>query len=99
MSLTTRRSFIATTALGLTGLTFSKPVTGADSVTESTMPIVISTWKHGIPANEAAWEVLSAGGYALDAVEAGVKVAESDPGVMTVGYGGFPDASGEVTLD
>jgi N4-(beta-N-acetylglucosaminyl)-L-asparaginase len=59
---------------------------------------VISTWKHGIEANEAAWEILS-GGYALDAVEAGVRVSEADPEVMTVGYGGFPDARGKVTLD
>jgi len=36
---------------------------------------------------------------ALDAVEAGIAVIESDPSVDSVGYGGLPDASGEVTLD
>jgi isoaspartyl peptidase/L-asparaginase-like protein (Ntn-hydrolase superfamily) len=43
--------------------------------------------------------VLSGGGAAIDAVETGVRVTESDPAVTTVGIGGWPDASGEVTLD
>ncbi|MES2457766.1 MAG: N(4)-(beta-N-acetylglucosaminyl)-L-asparaginase [Bacteroidota bacterium] len=62
-------------------------------------PIVISTWDFGIPANKAAWKVLSAGGRALDAVEQGVHVPEADPKITTVGYGGFPDRDGHVTLD
>ena len=40
---------------------------------EPVRPVVVSTWQHGIAANEAAWRVLSAGGRALDAVEAGVR--------------------------
>ncbi len=62
-------------------------------------PVVISTWKHGIPANDAAWEILSSGGSALDAVEAGVSVPEGDPEVTSVGYGGYPDEDCRVTLD
>lgn len=62
-------------------------------------PVVISTWGHGIPANEAAWEILSNKGSALDAVEAGVRIPEGDPDVRTVGYGGRPDRDGFVTLD
>ena len=62
-------------------------------------PVVISTWRHGLAANEAAWKVLSSGGRALDAVEAGVRVSESDPAVSSVGVGGLPDSSGTVTLD
>ncbi|KPL13723.1 MAG: hypothetical protein AMS26_13325, partial [Bacteroides sp. SM23_62] len=62
-------------------------------------PAIISTWKHGMAANAAAWEHLDAGGSVLDAVEAGVKVCEADPNVSSVGLGGFPDSSGEVTLD
>jgi N4-(beta-N-acetylglucosaminyl)-L-asparaginase len=62
-------------------------------------PIVVSTWRHGIPANEAAWKVLSSGGKALDAVEAGANVPEGDPTVMSVGYGGLPDEDCRVTLD
>jgi len=62
-------------------------------------PVVISTWKHGIQANEAAYAILNAGGNSLDAVEVGVKVAEDDPNVLSVGYGGLPDERGVVTLD
>lgn len=62
-------------------------------------PVVISTWNHGLPANEAAWKVLAAGGSALDAVEAGVRVPEGDPAVTSVGYGGYPDEDCRVTLD
>jgi N4-(beta-N-acetylglucosaminyl)-L-asparaginase len=62
-------------------------------------PIVISTWKHGLAANEEAWKVLVNNGRALDAVEKGVRVSESDPKVTSVGYGGLPDRDGHVTLD
>jgi len=62
-------------------------------------PVVLSTWRHGLAANEAAWKILSSGGRALDAVEAGARITESDPNVLTVGYGGLPDRDGNVTLD
>ena len=62
-------------------------------------PIVISTWKHGVRANEKAWKILTSGGNSLDAVEAGVRVAEDDPDVLSVGYGGLPDAEGRLTMD
>lgn len=62
-------------------------------------PIVISTWKHGVAANEKAYEILKSGGNSLDAVEQGVRVSEDDPAVLSVGYGGLPDAEGRVTLD
>jgi len=64
-----------------------------------TKPVVISTWKHGVEANEGAWVAIDAGGSALDAVEAGVKVTESDAENMSVGLGGLPDRDGKVTLD
>ena len=62
-------------------------------------PVIISTWEHGLAANDAAWEKLGSGGSVLDAVETGVMVSEADPGVTSVGLGGFPDSQGEVTLD
>lgn len=62
-------------------------------------PVVLSTWRFGLQANEAAWKVLSAGGHALDAVEAGVRIVESDPSERSVGLGGRPDRDGRVTLD
>ena len=62
-------------------------------------PVVISTWSHGIDANEAAWVVLKNKGKAIDAVEKGVMVTEADPENTSVGLGGFPDRDGNVTLD
>ncbi|HTS44223.1 MAG TPA: N(4)-(beta-N-acetylglucosaminyl)-L-asparaginase [Puia sp.] len=62
-------------------------------------PIVISTWDFGKDANAEAWKILSTGGRALDAVEAGVKVPEADPNINSIGYGGLPDRDGHVTLD
>ena len=62
-------------------------------------PIVISTWKHGIDSNVEAYRILTEGGNSLDAVEEGVKVAENNPKVLSVGFGGLPDCVGRVTLD
>lgn len=62
-------------------------------------PLVISTWDAGIRANEAAWKILSQSeGYALDAVEHGVMVTESENNCC-VGLSGNPDREGIVTLD
>ncbi len=62
-------------------------------------PLILSTWSFGQRANVAGWEVLSNGGNSLDAVEAVCRDAESDLTNRTVGRGGRPDASGEVSLD
>lgn len=62
-------------------------------------PLVVSTWNHGLAANSAAWEILSNGGKALDAVEKGVRVTEADVTNRSVGIGGMPDRDGHVTLD
>ncbi len=62
-------------------------------------PVVISTWSHGLAANKEAWNVLSNGGRALDAVESGVKITEADLSNRSVGIGGRPDEKGNVTLD
>jgi L-asparaginase/N4-(beta-N-acetylglucosaminyl)-L-asparaginase len=72
---------------------------GPQGAADPLRPVALSTWEHGLAANEAAWPILSQGGRALDAVEAGVRVPEGDPAVTSVGYGGLPDRSGEVTLD
>ena len=61
-------------------------------------PIVISTWDTGIEANKGAWDILSKGGRALDAVEAGVMVTEASQNCC-VGLGANPDRDGFVTLD
>jgi N4-(beta-N-acetylglucosaminyl)-L-asparaginase len=60
---------------------------------------IVSTWDFGAAANKAAFERLSSGGSILDAVEAGARVPEADPTNHSVGYGGYPDRDGRVTLD
>jgi len=98
--MTTRREFVALTLKSVAGLTVMPGLSQAEPTLQTgEIPVVISTWNHGIPANDAAWAILEKGGYALDAVEAGVRVPEADPGVISVGYGGLPDADGKVTLD
>lgn len=98
-----RRKFIKTTAFSASLLAINKnsiaSILPDKHVITNTKPIVISTWDFGIPANKAAFKVLSAGGRAIDAVENGVRVPESDPSIQTVGYGGLPDRDGHVTLD
>ncbi len=61
--------------------------------------ILLTTWQWGVKANERAAEVFQGGGSLLDAVEKGINVIEDDPAVMTVGYGGVPNADGIVSLD
>jgi isoaspartyl peptidase/L-asparaginase-like protein (Ntn-hydrolase superfamily) len=63
------------------------------------LPVIISTWNHGLTANEAAMKTLKDGGSVLDAVEHGVWVPEADPDNLSVGLGGLPDRDGFVTLD
>ena len=92
---TTRRKFIK---IGLAGA--SIPIASALSQdARTTKPIVISTWKFGIEANVEAWKILSKGGRALDAVEAGARVPEGNPNETSVGLGGLPDRDGIVSLD
>jgi isoaspartyl peptidase/L-asparaginase-like protein (Ntn-hydrolase superfamily) len=60
---------------------------------------MITTWDHGRMATEIGNPMLAAGNRALDIVEKGVIAVEDDPTVTSVGYGGYPDESGVVTLD
>lgn len=66
---------------------------------ESEGAVFLSTWEWGIEANARAAGVVGAGGSLLDAIEKGINVVEDDPKVDTVGYGGLPNAQGEVELD
>lgn len=94
-----RRNFLKNSAAFTSLGALSMAAGESYAFTTVSKPIVISTWEHGLAANAAAWEILNKGGRALDAVEAGVRITEADPNVRTVGYGGFPDADGRVTLD
>lgn len=99
-----RREFLKNTAIVTAGTALASCQVKTDirigkGAKNAGLPLVISTWNHGIAANEAAMELIKAGGKAIDAVEAGVRVPESDPEMMSVGYGGLPDRDGLVTLD
>ena len=72
---------------------------GTDIKTNKNNPLILSTWSHGIPANDAAWDILENNGSPMDAAEAGARVPEADPTITSVGFGGFPDEQGNVTLD
>ncbi len=61
--------------------------------------VVLSTWDFGAAANAAAFARLAKGGSLIDAVEAGAMVPEADPSNHSVGYSGYPDRDGHVTLD
>jgi N4-(beta-N-acetylglucosaminyl)-L-asparaginase len=87
-----RKKFLKMSSLGLGSLTFptwQAPVN---------KPIVISTWDSGMAVNAAAWKILSQGGKALDAVEAGAMFIETQNSCC-VGLKGYPDRDGYVTLD
>jgi len=98
-----RRRFLKNLGLASAGLAI-KPITTTAQTTAKTLPLkdsplVISTWIHGMEANAGAWSVLENGGAALDAVQKGVAVAESDMNNRSVGLAGRPDRDGHVTLD
>ena len=92
-----RRDFLKTGAIGIT---VPSVIFGDSNInTNKNNPIILSTWNHGLPANDAAWKVLENDGSAMDAAEAGARVAEADPTITSVGFGGLPDEQGNVTLD
>jgi len=61
--------------------------------------VVVATWKFGEACVQEAVQVLQRGGTALDAVEKGAGIAETDPGNSSVGLGGNPNRDGVVQLD
>ncbi len=91
-----RRHFINLSSLGIAGFTLQGFANKTNNIIIK--PIVIATWDAGLNANKGAWEVLSKGGSALDAVEKGVMVTEDEISCC-VGLGANPDRDGHVTLD
>ena len=100
-----RRKFIKKSILGALGLgavshlktmAFTKNRVPVSAIKK---PLILSTWDHGLPANKIAWEALQKKAKGLEVLEAGVKVPEADPKINSVGYGGYPDRDGKVTLD
>ncbi len=98
----TRRQFLQNSLLGAmvagSGDLWAKTAGFFERPEKGALPVVIATWDNR-EATAAAWQILSNGGRALDAVEAGARIPEADPDDTSVGYGGFPDRDGHVTLD
>lgn len=65
---------------------------------QPTIPTIVAS-ENGRRGARAAMELLINGGSALDAAELACRVVEDDPADHTVGYGGIPNALGEVELD
>jgi N4-(beta-N-acetylglucosaminyl)-L-asparaginase len=94
-----RRSFLYSSAGAVVANSLSALAAPAGDPAPEARPLIVSTWPFGKPANEKAREILAAGGSALDAVEMGIRLTESDPNNTSVGYGGIPNAAGVVQLD
>ncbi|TNE53159.1 MAG: glycosylasparaginase [Bacteroidetes bacterium] len=98
-----RRNWIKLSALGVVAGAFPSGTARAGNWLSGEREVqgaqIISTWKHGMEANQGAWKSLKNGGEGLDAIEAGLKITESDRSNRSVGIGGMPDAEGHVTLD
>lgn len=90
-----RRTFVKAMA-GTAALAASEPHAAP---TTGSGVVFLSTWVQGKAANARAAEVFKSGGSLLDAVEKGINTAEDDPNIASVGYGGLPNAEGEVELD
>ena len=60
---------------------------------------MLATWSFSARGCQAAWPGLESGGGSIDAVCTVAREAESNPQVDSVGFGGMPDAAGNMSLD
>ncbi|MUP44581.1 glycosylasparaginase [Gramella sp. BOM4] len=97
-----RRKFIERSAFSLAGISLGSSLISKNlfAMTNNTTskPIAVATWNFQ-NATKMAGTMLKNGASALDAVEKGVMVEESNLKNTTVGDGGAPDRDGNVTLD
>ena len=99
MTRISRRRFFGTTgAVGLTGLVAGRAT--AQTAAPGVRPLMIAS-ANGVEALKTGMAVLRKGGPTarLDAVVETVAIVEADPADDSVGYGGLPNADGEVELD
>jgi len=99
-----RRKFLKSSILSTSLLLPAKLVKAGQVIKASSertkhKPLILSTWNHGMAANDRAWEILHTSGNLIDAVEEGVKITEADMSNLSVGLQGLPDREGIVTLD
>ncbi len=76
-----------------------RPAPASNGRAMTPMMITSHTNDTGRRAASAAWQILSGGGAAMDAVERGANIIELDPDGTSVGWGGLPNADGVVQLD
>jgi N4-(beta-N-acetylglucosaminyl)-L-asparaginase len=95
-----RRFFGATGAIGMTGLAVARAGAQPADAAPGTRPLMIAS-ANGVKALETGMAILRKGGPTarLDAVVETVAIVEADPADDSVGYGGLPNADGEVELD
>lgn len=104
----TRRDFVRTGAAAGVAAALPRPLAGAPAVIVpgAARPVVIASsngnrHRNGgqMAAVETAFTRMTAGADVLDAIIAGANLNELDPTDNSVGYGGFPNAEGVVSLD
>jgi beta-aspartyl-peptidase (threonine type) len=61
--------------------------------------MIVVTSTNGRVGIQESMRVLKAGGSAVDAVEAGIRLVEANPDEHSVGYAGLPNLLGQVELD
>jgi N4-(beta-N-acetylglucosaminyl)-L-asparaginase len=93
----TRRDFVRTGAVAGSVAGLGPTLTG-QAQSRGSRPVVVAS-ANGLKATEKAMEMIRAGADTLDAVVAGVNIVEDDPNDTSVGYGGLPNAEGDVELD
>lgn len=102
MTRLSRRRFFGTAgAAGLAGLAAGTRVTAqGPAPAAGSRPLMIAS-ANGLAALKTGMSVLTKGGPTarLDAIVETVAIVEADPNDDSVGYGGLPNADGEVELD
>ena len=88
-------------ALPSTASSAPAPALDGTATQSATTPLIITSHRNetGRNAMEEAWQILSPGGSALDAVERGANIIEVDPEDRSVGYAGLPNEHGVIQLD
>ena len=98
----TRRTFVTQATLLAAGPVLIEKAFSAENQPmerkATDLPLFVSTWPFGKPANEAALKVFQNGGSLLDAVEQGIGLIEQE-GNSSVGLSGIPNVEGVVQLD
>jgi N4-(beta-N-acetylglucosaminyl)-L-asparaginase len=102
-----RRSFLTATAIGVASSAMANQSEEASDKQRERLallgpgdfPVRVVSSANGLAATKKAYEMITAGKDALNAVVEGVSIVEADPKDTSVGYGGLPNEEGIVELD